>query len=162
MNFNYHNRNTQRLKISLIGVIVFFTSSFFVNQLYARLNLVIPPSVRYWIFWVKHRNADSIMQNQYVRLVTTKIKSDFCHGRCSVVKRVGCISGSHLTRKGRDYFCDDRMISRGLADKPLFDYDGIIPDGKYFMIGDHQRSHDSKAVGFFDEKEIDAILHPLF
>ena len=158
------NCNFREKQIKLMGMacITFLIGSIFFKNFYLKINIVKTPSVKYKIFWVKTLNGNNIIQDQYVRIETDKIKSDLCHGKCLLVKRVGCPSGSLLVKKGYDYYCDDKKISRGLKDKTLFEYNGIIPDGKYFMIGDHKKSYDSKAVGFFDEKEINAILLPIF
>lgn len=72
------------------------------------------------------------------------------------MKKVGCNEGDIIERKGLDFYCNGVFISRAKThDKKgnptqLFDYSGAIPAGKFFAIGDHIDSYDSKYWGFAD------------
>lgn len=170
MNFKYLSFLKTRIRILKMAIIVLVISSIFFKALFSKITLVKTPSVKYHFFWTNPLKKEMITKNQYIRIITDKIKSDLCNqdhaktnnGKCLVVKRVGCPSGSHLMQQGPDYYCDGEKISQGLEGKKLFKFNGIIPAGKYFLIGDHKYSYDSKVVGFFNEEEINATLVPLF
>jgi type IV secretory pathway protease TraF len=168
MNFKYRSFLQTRSKILKMAIIVSVVSSIFFKVLFSKITLVRTPSVKYRFFWTNQIKKENIEKNKYVRIITDKIKSDLCKqqkitdGKCLVVKRVGCPGGSYLMQQGSDFYCDGEKISQALKGNKSFKFNGIIPVGKYFLIGDHKYSYDSKAVGFFNEEEINAILVPLF
>ena len=45
---------------------------------------------------------------------------------------------------------------------PLFRFDGVIPEGKLFVVGHHPRSWDSRYFGFVDVEEVLNRAYPLF
>jgi signal peptidase I len=77
-----------------------------------------------------------------------------------LVKKVGCMPGQKLDVTRLQYFCDGKagsMLmqkdSRGNPVQPFL-YHGEIPDGKFFMVGTHPMSYDSKYWGFADKSQI--------
>ena len=86
------------------------------------------------------------------------------------VKGIACLPGQTLTVNAntREFYCDGHFIGKGrktfLNGKKakLFIYNGKIPEGKYFVLGDKWNSFDSRYWGFVDESEIVAVVHPLF
>lgn len=78
-------------------------------------------------------------------------------------KYVRCESGDMLNVKGLEYFCNDKLI--GVAktkDKDgkaveHFVFNGVIPQGKYFVMGTHERSYDSRYWGFVDKNLIQGV-----
>ena len=78
-------------------------------------------------------------------------------------KYVRCEGGDKLSVKGLDYFCNGKLIGtakttdkNGKSVKP-FVYEGLIPDGQYFVMGTHERSYDSRYWGFVDYNLIKGV-----
>ena len=85
----------------------------------------------------------------------------------TVTKKITCTEGSLLTVKNRIFYCDGKALgqakqisSRGDI-LPVFAWNGVIPDGKVFLTGQHPDSFDSKYWGFFDLKQRYQVLFPL-
>lgn len=80
----------------------------------------------------------------------------------SLIKRVGCSAGETLKVTGDDYYCNDRYIGKAkhktLMGSPLtpFVYNGPVPEGKVFAVGDHKDSYDSRYWGFLDLDKVEA------
>ncbi len=75
------------------------------------------------------------------------------------IKIVSCTPGDKLERKGNDFFCNDKPLNTAIEATstgkklPQFRFNGIIPDGNYFMAGTDKRSFDSRYYGFIHERE---------
>lgn len=85
-----------------------------------------------------------------------------------LIKQVGCRPGEKLTMENGQVFCQgmplgEQLETDGQGRKlPRFIYDGIVPPGKYFMIGSHERSYDSRYFGFIDEQQFRYLALPLW
>lgn len=78
-------------------------------------------------------------------------------------KYVRCESGEVLKVDGLKYYCNDELLgvartsdSKGNPIKP-FVYNGVIPQGKYFVMGTHEKSFDSRYWGFLDYSLIKGV-----
>ena len=84
-----------------------------------------------------------------------------------LIKRVGCSSGETLTMDKNDYYyCNGTYLAqakREVAGKPIipFQFNGVIPAGKLFVVGDVARSYDSRVYGFVDRARLKGVLWPL-
>ena len=86
-----------------------------------------------------------------------------------LLKRVGCIQGQTLNvNSQKEYYCDGDYLRRA-KDKTLtgkvvqnFVWNGPVPAGKFFAIGDHIDSYDSRYFGFVDLSAVEAKAYPLF
>lgn len=90
-----------------------------------------------------------------------------CEDGCLLIKRVVCGPGSLLETRGLDYFCDGRFLgrarrtdSRGRPVEP-FSWSGVVPSGKLFVMGSHERSYDSRYFGFVELSRVVARARPL-
>jgi conjugative transfer signal peptidase TraF len=89
-------------------------------------------------------------------------------GNDLLIKQVGCRPGEKLTMENGQVFCQgiplvEQLETDGQGRKlPRFIYDGIVPPGKYFMIGSHERSYDSRYFGFIDEEQFRYRALPLW
>lgn len=86
-----------------------------------------------------------------------------------MLKRVACTSGQRLqVNKQKDYYCDDRYLGHAKsvsakgASVKNFEFDGIIPEGKFFALADHKDSYDSRYYGLIDLDRVVARAYPLF
>ncbi len=83
-----------------------------------------------------------------------------------LTKRVGCVAGDVLrTEKGKQY-CGNQFLGQALEKDskgkklPTFVWNGPIPEGKVYLVGDHPRSFDSRYFGFVNAAALER-LHPL-
>lgn len=71
----------------------------------------------------------------------------------TIVKKIGCLPGQHLKVTLQQADCDGKKIGhvrhQTMDGKPISPvlYDGIIPLGKVFLMGEHYYSYDSRYFG---------------
>ena len=87
----------------------------------------------------------------------------------SLLKQVGCGPGDSLRIYAfGDVTCNGDFLGWALAEDsegnplPRFAYNGVIPEGKLFVVGHHPRSWDSRYFGFVDVEEVRNRAYPLF
>ena len=74
----------------------------------------------------------------------------------TLTKRLACYAGDLLQVKNRDFYCEGHYLGRAKVTSrqgvPLtpFVYNGAIPDGYAFAIGEHQDSFDSRYWGLLE------------
>jgi len=118
-------------------------------------------------FLVRLKKEDKIHRGDYVwvRSLSSKYIDD--GKEFSVIKRVACNTGDLLEVSNRNYSCNGQFLGRAkiysLKGEPLknFIFNGIIPEGKVFVMGEHKDSFDSRYLGFMDRDNIGAIGLPL-
>lgn len=77
-----------------------------------------------------------------------------------LIKRVACGPGQHLRVTTHGASCDERIPGtvrdRNLRGQPLNPalHDGIVPQGHYFVMGDHPTSYGSRYQGLIPESWI--------
>ena len=101
------------------------------------------------------------MKDRYIRAI---IDIDLPNTDCKpgqIVKRVGCGSLSRIQVKDKVFYCDENPIGEAFR-YDFMPMNGIIPEDKVFLIGDHQSSYDSRYFGLVEKSKINAILLPLF
>lgn len=70
-----------------------------------------------------------------------------------LIKRVVCEPGHYLRLTAHEASCDERLLGtvrdRNLKGQPLKPalYDGIVPQGRYFVMGDHPAGYDGRSMG---------------
>jgi len=88
---------------------------------------------------------------------------------CLVVKYIKCDAGDLLEVKNHgEFFCNNVFLGsakthskEGIPVK-AFEYNGIIPEGRFFAMGSCIDSYDSRYVGLEDKNDIKAIALPVF
>ncbi len=141
-----------------------------------RICITLTPSLNKRVFWMSH-NVENIQRNDYVLFTLdtghlspdVSIPDDVRKGdEVQVMKRVACVTGDLLKVDGQDYFYNDSFIGRSkllsIKGKRLtpFTYNGIVPEGLVFLIGDHPDSYDSRYYGFIDRMTFQAHAWPIF
>jgi signal peptidase I len=122
------------------------------------LQFAIPESesVTGSLFLIQDKNKS----NDYVIFKYNSIDYKSYHKDKLFIKKVGCDSGQHLSVKDHKVVCDKKIIAtvfekNGEGDiLPSFYYDGIIPDNKFFALGEHVRSFDSRYFGLVEKIQI--------
>jgi type IV secretory pathway protease TraF len=67
-----------------------------------------------------------------------------------------------------EFFCNNVYLgsakthSKNGVPVKAFEYDGIIPEGKFFAMGTCPDSYDSRYVGLENKHDIKAVAVPLF
>lgn len=86
-----------------------------------------------------------------------------------LIKRVGCSQGRILSSdENDDYFCDGRYLGhakrRSLSGEPKepFSYNGKVPEGMIFVVGDDVDSYDSRYFGFIERANVEERGWSLF
>ena len=134
-----------------------------------RIGITLTPSLSHRIFWVS-RNPHSIGRGDYVffedaELARTVGKPE----HPNIFKIIRCDAGDTLTVDAdKRFFCNGEFL--GVAkDYSLkgekmhsFNFNGKIPKGSMFVMGDHKDSYDSRYFGLKDKSRIRAKLHPIF
>lgn len=138
-------RNNTPLFLKLI-LIVFLTLP--IHYLSGKLIVNVSPSLNVRTLWLID---GEVKANDYVVF-------DFEHqlvpeGLTRMSKRVGCMHPSYIDIIVNDYFCDGNHLGTALEmDKdgnamPRYLTKGQIPIGEAFVVGDHERSFDSRYYG---------------
>jgi len=142
----------------------------FVLYLYGKfvgqIGFTTSPSVPIHLFYVSNIYSD-IDVGDYVKL-------DFWGSQYypegeKMVKNVACKEGMYLKVVGRDYYCNGVYLGRA-KDRDRygkyvenFKYNGVIPDGYYFLMGTHHDSYDSRYYGLAPrERIIGKVLYVFF
>lgn len=78
----------------------------------------------------------------------------------AIIKKVGCLPGQHLKITMQQADCDGIKVGHirhetmdGRQISPAL-YDGIIPPGKFFLLGEHYFSYDSRYFGLVPAEQI--------
>ena len=153
--------NSLLVKWSLLGafVIVALAVAVLPKVTGCRWVWVHGPSVAMTLGLMKPGVPKELRIGDYVRIVwvgvdsngITKLKEG-----TTIVKKVGCLPGQHLRVTVTQADCDGRKIGhvrhKTMEGKPIAPalYDGIIPAGKVFLVGEHYYSYDSRYFGLVD------------
>ena len=116
---------------------------------------VLTPSVRYSLLWeVGGTGAKGDYVNVPLPLQFRK------EGRPPrMTKRIGCVGGELLSYERGQHYCNGEwlgsVLKYGSDGRPLtpFVWNGLIPAGKVYLVGDDPRSYDSRYLGFFDQSQ---------
>lgn len=132
---------------------------------FVHMGVVIPttPSIKYHLL-LESSGVPAKGDYVDVEIYHTKIDPERA---VKLTKRVGCIAGEVLRYENGRHYCGDdylgTVLKRTSRGEPLkaFEYTGQIPEGKVFLLGDHERSFDSRYFGFVN---VDALqrLTPIF
>lgn len=130
----------------------------------------VSPSLPQTLFLLNHYGVtdENLKRGAYVR--TEKFSSKYLLSGIPVrmLKRIACAPGDRLEVIGKLYVCNGLALgyaklesSKGeLVDK--FEFSGRVPQGKWFLMGTHPDSFDSRYVGFWEIENIEALAYPLF
>jgi signal peptidase I/conjugal transfer pilin signal peptidase TrbI len=76
--------------------------------------------------------------------------------------------GDHLKTLDRLYYCNGEFLGwakeYSLKGERVenFVYDGVVPTGNIFVMGEHKDSFDSRYFGFIEAMDVAAIGHPVY
>jgi signal peptidase I/conjugal transfer pilin signal peptidase TrbI len=86
----------------------------------------------------------------------------------TVTKVVRCMEGQHLKVNNLKFYCDGKYLGKAREETmsgketTIFSYDGLIPEGKIFLMGPHEYSFDSRYFGLVEVSTLKLLLKPIF
>jgi len=149
---------------------VYVVAVLFILYLYAKfvghIGFTTSPSVPIHLFYVSSIYSDMDV-GDYVKLDFWG--SQYYPEGKKMVKNVACKEGMYLEVVGRDYYCNGVYLGRA-KDKDRygkyvenFKYNGVIPEGYYFLMGAHPDSYDSRYYGLVPrERIVGKVLYVFF
>lgn len=159
-------RSISKTKLTLLIVLLLIA-----GLMPAHISVTLTPSLNHRVFFLiftpdlqRIGKGDYVLLNieqGIIRQFTDEPHAD------KIMKIVGCAGGSVLNVVGKDYYCDGFLLGRAkdvtLAGKPLNNYvfNGTIPGGSLFVIGEHKDSYDSRYFGLIDVRTVIAKAYPL-
>lgn len=147
------------------GGFIFYSLLIAYIEKYYSFGVNNSPSLPYEFFILSHKPEDKVLTKGTIIEYPTWIDYKDVHKKGDLfVKRIGCMPGQHLELVGDNFFCDKwyigSILHKDLKGRDIglrFNFNGTIPEGKYFALGDHERSFDSRYYGFVDESQISGV-----
>jgi len=150
--------------VIIFGIVV----GFFLWFITSHLRISITPSDGYRVFWVKSKC--DYKKDEFIMF---KVAPDDPYvpdpEHFSLIKRIVCIPGEKIERKGLVFYCNGVEIGKAVTEtwdgRPLFPWKPeikIVPEDMFFVAGSHPRSYDSRYFGLVHKKQIEKCLIPLF
>ena len=137
------------------------------HQVPRRLLFTMTPSVDHRLFYYQRKvNPQSLKKGDYVVFA---IRSKLIHdcNPCTLIKKIGCTQGEMLrsTTAGA-YYCGGKFLglakAYSLKGEPMdrFVFNGLIPKDRFFLVGNHRDSYDSRYFGFIARVRIEGRAIP--
>ena len=160
---NHTKRSVASLLIA--GVTLFYTGW----MIPKRISISPTPSVGHYVFLYKRHFKRSDIKKGALVVVPLYTKLIPNCWPCLAVKYNACDSGERLdVRNYIEFFCNGKFLGiakthskKGVPVK-VFQYHGIIPEGKFFAMGTCIDSYDSRYIGLEDKSAVKAIALPIF
>jgi len=134
-----------------------------------KISVTLTPSLKHRVYWLI-RNPDKVVRGDYVLFRHKELSARMGMKNFEdVMKILGCNEGELLTVDvEKKFYCNGEYLVRAkdisLKGEPLqhFVYNGTIPKGVMFVMGQHKDSYDSRYFGFVDKSRILAKAYPIF
>ncbi len=155
----------------------------------SRFSVTMTPSLVHRVYLISRiQDAREIKKDSYVLFTLRKsyrrngqpvdvmsavvLEEKHADGKPSVpapvMKIARCIPGDYLKVTDRRYYCNNEYLGtakeHSLKGEKVenFVYDGVIPQGKLFVMGEHRDSFDSRYFGFIEVTNVTAIGHAVW
>ena len=130
----------------------------------AHISVTLTPSLEHRIFFLTEPESMNFKEGDYLLFhkQLDKAQTD------QLLKMVGCAPGQLLRVANSEYYCGEKYLGHALANdskgKPLprFIFNGPVPVGSLFMVGNHPRSYDSKYFGFIHADSVFKKAYPIW
>lgn len=134
-----------------------------------KFSVTLTPSLKHRIYWLT-RNPDKVVRGDYVLFHHKELAAKVGMKKSEeMLKVIGCNEGDQLTVDAeKKFYCNGEYLVRAkdisLKGEPLqhFVFNGQIPKGVMFVMGQHKDSYDSRYFGFVDKNRILAKAYPIF
>ena len=139
------------------------------SQLPSRISVTLTPSLKHRVYWLT-RNPDCVGRGEYVLFHDKELAARIGMKKSEdMMKLVGCNEGDLLTVDAeKKFYCNGEYLVRA-KDVSLkggrlenFVFNGPIPAGFMFVIGQHKDSYDSRYFGLVEKSRIRAKAYPIF
>lgn len=160
LNLDFHN---WRLWLAITCLIVAGT------LIPYKFSVTLTPSLKHRIYWLT-RNPDKVVRGDYVLFHHKELAAKVGMKKSEeMLKVIGCNEGDQLTVDAeKKFYCNGEYLVRAkdisLKGEPLqhFVFNGQIPKGVMFVMGQHKDSYDSRYFGFVEKNRILAKAYPIF
>lgn len=155
-------KSSRSVKSLVIVCVVFLVSLIVTRLVFSQLNINATDSMGYIIGWIDESTSPKL-GDVVVFEFSHEYLEEYAPGIKHLTKRIKCDQGSFLENRGREFWCDGEYIGKAKEkslkgeDLPLFEFEGIIPSGKTFVLGDHKDSFDSRYWGFISYDELSRV-----
>jgi len=152
----------------LIDALVIVAVSFAGTAIPGRLMVTTTPSLSHRVFYKRAIGPEELPKKDDYVVVHASSEYISDGEPFDMTKRVACVPGEELRVEGRRYFCDGEHLGeakeRSLKGEPLknFVFNGKVPSGMLFLIGDGRDSFDSRYLGFVKVDDVKTIVYPIF
>lgn len=138
-----------------------------------RLAINTSKSLPLGVYFIKQTNAKDVSRGNLVLFYDEEINKKavdrgYIRADQPIGKRVGAVGGEMIRVGTKQTVILGRSVS---GEAPLTDssgrlmqrffYDGIVPDGFVFLLGDTDNSYDSRYYGFVEISKITGTLTPI-
>lgn len=134
-----------------------------------RIGLILTPSLAHRIYWVS-REPQHVGRGDYVFFEDPELaRAVGKPEHPNIFKRIRCDEGDILTvDAGEKFFCNGEFL--GVAKEyslkgekmQYFAFNGKIPAGFMFVMGEHKDSYDSRYFGLREKSRVRAKLYPIY
>lgn len=133
-----------------------------------KIGIILTPSLNHRIFWLS-RNPQHVGRSDYVYFVDPELARKVGKPDTpNIFKRIRCDEGDVLSvDTAKRFFCNGVFLgiakdySRKGEKMQYFTFNGKIPHGFMFVMGEHRDSYDSRYFGFVDKGRVRARLYPI-
>lgn len=168
--FKNFDKNYDRAKIikilntialALVVFVVLYSLVLFIKKSFG-IGIIKTPSIDASIL-IYNKSIDKTSLKDKIVFFLLPKQTPYFPQYSNFAKYVRCEGGDKLSVKNLQYFCNNKFIGvaktkdkNGKSIEP-FVYEGIIPEGQYFVMGTHERSYDSRYWGFVDYNLIKGV-----
>jgi conjugal transfer pilin signal peptidase TrbI len=133
------------------------------------IGIILTPSLSHRIFWVS-RNPHRVGRWDYVFFEDAELARKVGKPEHpNIFKIIRCDEGETLTvDAGKRFFCNGEFLgmakdySRKGEQMQYFAFNGKIPPGFMFVMGEHRDSYDSRYFGLKEKSRVRAKLYPIY
>jgi len=134
-----------------------------------RIGIILTPSLAHRIFWVS-KDPQQVGRGDYVFFEDAELaRKGGKPEHPNIFKIIKCDEGDILTVDAeKRFFCNGESL--GVAkdyslkgeNMQYFAFNGKIPKGFMFVMGEHKDSYDSRYFGLKEKSRVRAKLYPIF
>ena len=130
----------------------------------AHISVTVTPSLGHRIFFLIEPESLDFKEGDYLLFHKQLYQAQ----TDQLLKIVGCAPGQLLRVENSEYYCGEKYLAHALdhdsKGRPLskFIYNGPVPAGSLFMVGNHPRSYDSKYFGFIHADSVLKKAYPIW
>ena len=149
----------------MLGIVFSVVTGEFVYQKYIANHYVMALNVTaslpdYFYLIDKDKKVEQAKKDDVVAFYFKQKNDRYYSYDHNFIKKIACKEGETLNAKNGIFTCNKVFIGMSLAQDSKgrkvnsFEYSGVIPKDKYFMMGEARNSYDSRYWGFVKKSDI--------